>query len=162
MAVATLVSRAVFGALVGLGIGLLIPAVASKLDDDLLLFLVGVGVLILLKLVGQFFWVTKLRPWAPRLIIPVFRRLGIPHDENLQVPLEQSSKLSLTATVVATTGIATILATDYVAGGWISDLSSGPWIPAVAGALIAPLNTLSSPSILYVLLRNHHLNQEES
>ena len=114
----------------------------------------GVAILVLSKIVGQLFWVTKLRPWAPRLIRPILRRLGIPHEEDFEVPLELSSKLSLTVTVVATTGIATILATDYVPGSWISSFAAGPWIPAVAGALIAPLNTLSSPTTQYILWHN--------
>ena len=160
MAVATLLSRAFFGTLVGLVIGLLIPAVASRLDDELLLFVVGVAILVLSKIVGQLFWVTKLRPWAPLLIRPVLRRLGIPHDEDFEVPLELSSKLSLTVTVVATTGIATILATDYVPGGWIASFAAGPWIPAVAGALIAPLNTLSSPTTQYILWHNSYPHQK--
>ncbi len=161
MGVLSLFGRAVMGTLVGLVIGLIIPAAASNFDDELFLFVVSLAILIGSKVLGQLFWITKLRPWAPRLILPVLDRLRIPHDKNLEVPLELSSKLSLTVTVVSTTGIATILATEYVPSGWFSGFSYGPWIPAMAGAMIAPLQTLSSPSMLFVLWRNSYPLQQD-
>ena len=155
-----LLMRALLGGVVGLVVALIISAVPSTANDELLLFGAGLAILVLSKIVGQLFWVMKLRPWAPRLIIPVLRRLGIPHSEDLEVPLEWSSQLSLTVTVVATTAIATILATNYVPSGFISGFSSGPWIPILAGTLIAPLNTLSSASTQYVLWHNRYPHQK--
>ena len=146
--------NAVIGMIIGLGIAIAVYIFATFVDGRLWSYLFGIGVVFLLRIVGQYIWLEKLRSLVPKYARPMIEKRGLKYDDNTVVPVDLSGRFPFLVTVVVTTTIATILTTEDVTPDWMSELRHSMWITAVTGGLATILRSLASPSTLYTLLHN--------
>ena len=153
---------AVLGGFVGSGAAILIWLVNATGVDDWWVYAFGMFIALLLKVLGQFMWLTWLRPMASIFGRRALQFRGIPHNPAVQVPIELSQHLSLTVPLGVTTAIAAILATDTFTLGLMSEF--GWYLGAVlaTGLLATLLDALASPTGLYVLIHDRLPSEENA
>ena len=140
--------------IIGIGIAIAVYVFAMFVGGRLWSYSFGIGVVFLLRIVGQYVWLERLRPLVPQYARPMLEKRGLQYDENTIVPVDLSGRFPFLVTVVVTTTVATILTTEDVTPDWMSELGHSMWITGVAGGLATILRSLASPSTLYTLLHN--------
>ena len=153
---------AVLGGIVGSGAAILIWLVNDTGVDNLWVYAFGVFIALVLKVIGQFVWLKWFRKLASVFGRRALQFRGIPHDPDVQVPIELSQQLSLTVPLGVTTAIATILATESFTLGLMSEF--GWYLGAVlaTGVIATALDALASPTGLYVLMYNRLPSEENA
>ena len=153
---------AVLGGIVGSGAAILIWLVDATGVDNLWVYAFGIFIALVLKVIGQFMWLK----WFRRLASVFGRRAlqfrGIPHNPDIQMPIELSQRLSLTVPLGVTTAIAVILATETFTLGLVSEF--GWYLGAVllTGIIATALDALASPTGLYVLIYDRLPSEENA
>ena len=144
---------AAVGLVIGLVIATAIYVFATLVNGILWIYLFGIGMAFLFRIVGQYVWIEQLRPLVPKYARPMIEKRGLKYS-NKEVPVDLSDQLPLLVAVAVTTAIATILATEDIAPEGILGAACSILVPAAAGFLATALESIASPSTLYTLLHN--------
>ena len=110
------------------------------------------------KLVFQWLMVLAAIPWA---VLTMARRI-IPRRHWNQLPQMEGSALettlpnNMTVTTVATMILATELSRENVLPIWFIDSSHAVWVVAMMGGVIAAMEGLSVPQMIFALWNNRH------
>ena len=154
--IVSLVATTMFGFFFGLLIGICVALVTSVVANKAWIYSANIGIALLTKLVFQWLWILVLKP---ALAIPIAKALVQRSGQSFspeQYQAMSASALLGNLTVIATvaTALATISATGDLVPRPVNDFVVIACVSALAGAVAALAEFLSTESNVQALVRN--------